>query len=229
MTNTEDITRQEAVEKLGGAEVTGDALDDLFERVDSGELSIDEANRLLEEAGTEDMEGAGDAGQDESFENNIPEAADQRGASQGNDQAQGSTKPFRVFDTQEDYQRTFDNAWNKRYGKMMHEQEARSAEHNALLSDLGALLGVAPEQAAGELNRRRLLLEAQQQGNESPETYAALKTVEQERDNLKQQMETQEPAPLWTTSEDGAQRLEKPTRRLMWSRPWRIQNLQTWC
>lgn len=98
-------------------------------------------------------------------------------------------EPFRVFETQEEYQRAFDNAWNKRYGKMMREQEAKQKELDLLLSDLGELLDVAPKDAPKELARRKLILEAQQKGEENPESYAQVKTVEAERDSLKQELE----------------------------------------
>ena len=100
-------------------------------------------------------------------------------------------QPFRVFHTQEEYQRVFDNAWNKRYGKMMREQESKNMEYDSLLSDLGDLLGVSKEDAHRELSRRKLMLEAQQRGEEDPESYAAVKAAEAERDGYKAQLDRQ--------------------------------------
>lgn len=165
--------------------------DNLFDLVESGEISLEQANEFLES-----QEGSGALnGTEVPTANENPDASDAfqeevLPEGEGAGVPQGQNAPFRVFDTEEDFQRTFDTAWNKRYGKMMRDNDAKDKEHQNLLQDLGALLGVSPENAAEELKRRKLSMEAQKSG-ENPELYAARVKAEEERDLYKSQLEKQ--------------------------------------
>lgn len=187
-----DIPEGEGVAEGGAPEITED---NLFDLVDSGEITLEEANEFLNgntDEGAEDV-GAG-ASDDVYSEDALTEgeeapASDDdngNGAGTGND----TEKPYRVFQTEEDFQRVFDNAWNKRYGKMMHERDAERTAHQDVLKELGSLLGVPPEAAAQELKTRKRRLEAEKNGVD-PEEYAARAQAEEERDMYKSQLEAQ--------------------------------------
>ena len=147
----------------------------------------DGKDKFLEKEDAEKITADGEAAE---FAQTPEETGEAQNAGAGEPE-EGSAQPFRVFHTQEEYQRVFDNAWNKRYGKMMREQESKNMEYDSLLSDLGDLLGVSKEDAHRELSRRKLMLEAQQRGEEDPESYAAVKAAEAERDGYKAQLDRQ--------------------------------------
>lgn len=147
----------------------------------------DGKDKFLEKEDAEEITADGEAAE---FAQTPEETGKAQNAGAGEPE-EGSAQPFRVFHTQEEYQRVFDNAWNKRYGKMMREQESKNMEYDSLLSDLGDLLGVSKEDAHRELSRRKLMLEAQQRGEEDPESYAAVKAAEAERDGYKAQLDRQ--------------------------------------
>lgn len=147
----------------------------------------DGKDKFLEKEDAEEITADGEAAE---FAQTPEETGEAQNAGAGEPE-EGSAQPFRVFHTQEEYQRVFDNAWNKRYGKMMREQESKNMEYDSLLSDLGDLLGVSKEDAHRELSRRKLMLEAQQRGEEDPESYAAVKAAEAERDGYKAQLDRQ--------------------------------------
>lgn len=162
--------------------------ENLFELVDAGEISLEDANRFLD-GETGEVEKEQEAA--ESTEYGQAEAESSSEEPDSADKAQGFETPYRVFQKEEDFQRVFDNAWNKRYGKMMHERDTERTAHQELLSDLGSLLGVSPEQAAQELKNRKRRLEAERSGVD-PEEYTARAQAEEERDYYKKQVETQQ-------------------------------------
>lgn len=175
--------------------------DNLFEKVESGEISLEEANAFLngqeEEvspSGNPAEEGNGEGDELDGYgaqsEESDADFADANNVSKGAE-AEDAVKPFRVFNTQEDFQRMVDKNFNKRYGKMMHEQEVKNQEHRDLLSDLGELLGVAPDQAAAELKNRKRRLEAEKLGVD-PDEFSSRKAAEDERDRYKAQLEQQQ-------------------------------------
>ena len=159
-----------ASESAGDSPVPKDGKDKFLEKEDAEKITAD--------------------GESAEFAQTPEETGEAQNAGAGGTE-EGSAQPFRVFHTQEEYQRVFDNAWNKRYGKMMREQESKNMEYDSLLSDLGDLLGVSKEDAHRELSRRKLMLEAQQRGEEDPESYAAVKAAEAERDGYKAQLDRQ--------------------------------------
>ena len=159
-----------ASESAGDSPVPKDGKDKFLEKEDAEKITAD--------------------GESVEFAQTSEETGEAQNAGAGGTE-EGSAQPFRVFHTQEEYQRVFDNAWNKRYGKMMREQDSKNMEYDSLLSDLGDLLGVSKEDAHRELSRRKLMLEAQQRGEEDPESYAAVKAAEAERDGYKAQLDRQ--------------------------------------
>lgn len=157
--------------------------ENLFDLVENGEITLEEANEFLD--GQEDASLSDDSALDSGADNrNLSAATNEAGNV-------GEGEPYRVFNTQEDFQRAFDNAWNKRYGKMMHDSDAKAQEYQALLSDLGTLLGVDPSEAAQELKNRRRRLEAERRGVD-PEDYSARMQAEEDRDFYKNQLEAQQ-------------------------------------
>jgi len=99
---------------------------------------------------------------------------------------EGSGKPFRVYQTREDFQKHFDHEWGKRHGETMRkmsEQERQIEETSGLLAEV---LGVPKEKALEELRSRRYAMEAQQNGYENPEQYAALKKAENQIAEMRQ-------------------------------------------
>lgn len=175
----------------GTPEITEDNLSDLLL---SGKITMEQANEFIraqEEApaGDNGTNGVlpnteGNAVKANEIDNPVPgnNAPDEGGVVP-------SGKPFRVYNTQEEFQRDFDKSWNKRYAKEKTEREAKDAEYDELLTSLGALLGVPKENAKEELRRRKLTLEAQNVGEE-PESYIARKSVEEERDALRAQIDS---------------------------------------
>ena len=161
--------------------------DNLFELVDSGAISIDEANEFIKaqekliEENVADNVAIDTAGKKDDF---VPE--------NNNEPVEGGVvpdvKPFRVYNTQEEFQRDFDRSWNQRYGKQKEESERKDAEYNALLSDLGDLLGVSPEDAAAELRRRKMTSAAQREGKD-PDVYIETETLRAENAKLKESEE----------------------------------------
>lgn len=183
------VSAEEVIPETG--EAPNITEENLFDLVENGEITLEEANAFLDA-----KEEASGASENDNFENSgagSPGADDGEFLAQDSkmEQGSGSGAPYRVFNTQEDFQRVFDNAFNKRYGKMMHDNDLKSQEYQALLGDLGALLGVGPEEAAQELKNRRRRLEAERRGVD-PEDYAARMQAEEDRDFYKNQLEAQQ-------------------------------------
>lgn len=182
--------------------------ENLFELVDSGAISIDKANEWIaeqeksrESAQTVEADPIADVGINKEVdvvpENNIEPDV-------GGVVPEGN-KPFRVYNTQEEFQQDFDKAWGKRYGKQKEEAERKDAEHNALLSDLADLLGVAPSDAADELRRRRLTSAAERQGK-NPADFIETENLRAENARLKESEEKRKAAEI--VSEINAQGAE---------------------
>lgn len=151
--------------------------ENLFELVDSGKISFDEADafiKSLENAGSTKKE---DVSLPEEKIKNEPE--NQGGVVPGSE-----NKPFRVYNTQEEFQRDFDRSWNNRYGKMKREQEAKDSAHDELLSDIAGLLGVPKEDAAQELKRRKQTIEAEKLGRD-PDEHMEIENLKAENARLK--------------------------------------------
>lgn len=183
--------------------------ENLFELVDSGAITLDDANKWISEQ-EENSEGkaevpaevpAVDALSNKEVdvvpENNIEPDV-------GGVVPEGN-KPFRVYNTQEEFQQDFDKAWGKRYGKQKEEAERKDAEHNALLSDLADLLGVTPDEAADELRKRRLTSAAQREGR-NPDEYIENENLRAENARLKESEEKRKAAEI--VSEINAQGAE---------------------
>ena len=141
--------------------------DNLFELVDSGAISLEQANEWIK-AQEEIAGGTDDSGSDDNPSSSASQLPLYKGSSGGNNKedvsvpeninnepdvggvVSGEGKPFKVYQTQEEFQRDFDRSWNKRYGKEMSEREAKDAELDEILTSLGALLGVPKENAKEE-------------------------------------------------------------------------------
>ena len=94
-------------------------------------------------------------------------------------------KPFRLFQTQEEWQEFFDKSFNKRYSNMkveMAEKEKALNETNGILAEL---LGVSKENTLEELRKRKYALEAEREGIADPTQYAALKNAENKLEEYK--------------------------------------------
>lgn len=189
MENTDILTngagadgKEVSGEDLFRAYQEGKSFDELKEMfsgtVDDGEqesdLSSDEVESL-EQDESEDISEAEEAEQEpetSESENVVADAQD--------------GKPFRVFKTQEDFQRVFDRAWGERHAETMRkmtEQESKIEEMTGILS---TLLGVPKEKAFQELQSRRWAAEAEKEGYENPDQYAALKRAENQIAEMKQ-------------------------------------------
>ena len=115
-----------------------------------------------------------------------PESGDDSEESEETIAGKEPDKPFRVYQTREDFQKHFDHEWGKRHGETMRkmsEQERQIDETSGLLAEV---LGVPKEQALEELRARRYAMEAQQNGYENPEQYAALKKAENQIAEMRQ-------------------------------------------
>ena len=177
----------------GTPEITEDNLSDLLL---DGSITLEQANEFIraqEEAPTGESETKGVSPESEgaAFEakevgNPVPEnnnAPDMGGV------VSDEGKPFRVYNSQEEFQRDFDRSWNKRHAKEKAEREAKDAELDELLTSLGALLGVPKENAKEELTKRQRTLEAESKG-EDPDSYIARRAAEDERDKLQAQIDS---------------------------------------
>ena len=163
--------------------------ENLFELVDSGAISLDEANKWIAQQ-EEKVEGV--------EKHNEPLTNDEINKEvsivpENNQEPElggvvPDVKPFRVYNTQEEFQRDFDRSWNQRYGKQKEEAERKEAEHTELLTDIADLLGVAPENAAEELRRRRLTHAAQREGR-NPDEYIETENLRAENARLKESEE----------------------------------------
>lgn len=174
--NTDALASEEVIN--GTPEITED---NLFELVDEGKLTIKDANRWIAEQSAsvdtvveDDTAGNGSGGHSEGEASAAGKGLSQ---SEGDDNSlnesgvsSGGAEPYKVYQTKEDFQRDFDRAWGQRYGKQKESSEKRDREYQALLNELGELLGVAPEAAADELHRRKLTKTAQDEGK-NPEDY----------------------------------------------------------
>lgn len=195
----QELPEGEAITESGSPEITED---NLFDLVDSGEITLEEANAFLDGQGENAQYENSIEGQGERVYADTSSTASGSPSPQGEGLTEDSSggidsegakagEPYRVFQTEDDFQRVFDNAWNKRYGKMMHERDTERTTHQDLLNDLGSLLGVAPEQAAQELKNRKRRLEAERSGVD-PEEYSARMQAEEDRDFYKNQYEAQQ-------------------------------------
>lgn len=170
--------------------------ENLFELVDSGKISFDQADEFLRGLESADDTKKEDVSLPEEKIENEPDETG--GVVPGNE-----NKPFRVYNTQEEFQRDFDRSWNHRYGKMKSEQEARDAEHDALLSDVADLLGVSKENAASELKRRKQTVQAEKAGR-NPDEFIEVENLRAENEMLKKtQRETEAQAVVRNIREQG--------------------------
>ena len=177
----------------GTPEITEDNLSDLLL---SGKITMEQANEFIraQEAaptGEEGTEGVPPATENvvteaDEIDNPVPE---NNNAPNEGGVVPGEEKPFKVYQTQEEFQRDFDKSWNKRYAKEKTEREAKDAEYDELLTSLGALLGVPKENAKDELIKRQRTLEAERKG-EDPDSYIARVSAEEERDKLRAQIDS---------------------------------------
>lgn len=158
--------------------------ENLFELVDSGAISLDEANEFIkaQEEAVESEQAADIHGNKEvSIVPKNNQEPDLGGVVP-------DVKPFRVYNTQEEFQRDFDRSWNKRFGKQKEEAERKEAEHTELLADIADLLGVAPENAADELKHRKMTHAAQRAGKD-PDEYIETENLRAENARLKESEE----------------------------------------
>ena len=95
-------------------------------------------------------------------------------------------QPFKVYETQEDFQKHFNHEWNKRYAGMQRKMSEQEAEVNQVRKLLAEVLGVPEETAIDELRHRSIVAGAEKAGYDNPEQYAALKKAEQEVATLRQ-------------------------------------------
>lgn len=184
MENTDILTNgaESAEAVVNGSEKQSVSGEDLFSAYQEG-TSFEELQRMFaekEETDPSKEQAADAAGAEEEFlENEAPET-DQGQELPPENAAEESKVPYRVYETKEDFQKHFDHEWNKRYATMkskMSEQEARIEETKSLLAEV---LGVPAERAMEELEKRRYAQEAEQNGYDNPEQYAALKRAEKE-------------------------------------------------
>lgn len=162
--------------------------DNLFELVDSGVITMEKANEWI---------AAQEQKSDDSAIGTEPEAQGATAEEEGNpvpannsEPSRGGvipeeSKPFRVYQTQEEFQRDFDRSWDKRYGKQKEEAERKDAEYKSLLSDVAELLGVEPDEAATELRKRKLTSAAQKEGR-NPDEYIEAENLRAENKKLKE-------------------------------------------
>lgn len=167
--------------------------DNLFDLVDSGVISLDEANEWI----AEQSKPAEDSTPDDGVaDDGAPAAASGEGevvpektlAPGEGGVVPDEGKPFKVYQTQEEFQRDFDKSWGKRYGKQKEEAEKKEAEHNELLADLADLLGVTPDKAAEELKRRKFSRQAETEGKDAGDLYE-IDRLRNENELLKKQSE----------------------------------------
>lgn len=159
--------------------------ENLFELVDSGKITLDEANEFIkaqEEALSDDSSVVTDE-KDANFVPEINSEPDMGGV------VPGESKPYRVYNTQEEFQRDFDRSWNQRYGKQKAEQEKKDKEYSDLLKDLAKLLGTTPDSAASELRKRRMTTEAEREGK-NPDEYIEIENLRAENARLKESEES---------------------------------------
>lgn len=161
--------------------------DNLFELVDSGAITMEKANGWIaaqeqkSDGAAVETEPEAQGATAEGEENPVPENNEPvRGGV-----VPGENKPFRVYQTQEEFQRDFDRSWDKRYGKQKEEAERKDAEYKSLLSDVAELLGVEPDEAAAELRKRKLTSAAQKEGK-NPDEYIETENLRAENKRLKE-------------------------------------------
>ncbi len=172
----------------GTPEITAD---NLFELVDSGKITLDEANEFIKAQESEDVI---DSGEGVPLPPDEKQAEEVKSVPEKSEPIDGGVvpdvgKPFRVYNTQEEFQRDFNRSWNQRYGKQKEEQEKKDKEYNDLLKDLADMLGVEPSAAAEELRRRSLTRKAESEGK-SPEDYIELENLRAENARLKESEES---------------------------------------
>lgn len=158
--------------------------ENLFELVDSGKISLDEANEFIKSS----EESLGDDASVVTDEKDIDFVPEKKEEPDKGGVVSGDDKPFRVYNTQKEFQRDFDRSWNQRYGKQKEEQEKKDKEYNDLLKYLADMLGVEPSAAAEELRRRSLTRKAESEGK-SPEEYIELENLRAENARLKESEE----------------------------------------
>ncbi len=159
--------------------------ENLFELVDSGKITLDAANEFIktqEEALSDDSSVVTDE-KDANFVPEINSEPDMGGV------VSDDVKPYRVYNTQEEFQRDFDRSWNQRYGKQKAEQEKKDKEYSDLLLDLAKLLGTTPDMAASELRKRRMTTEAEREGK-NPDEYIEIENLRAENARLKESEES---------------------------------------
>ncbi len=163
--------------------------DNLFDLVHDGIISIEKANEWIaeQEKAADDVAEVSAVEEPESNEKAEVVSENNKPAKGGVESSEN--KPFRVYNTQEEFQRDFDRSWDKRYGKQKEESERKDREHNELISDLAELLGVTPENAPEELKRRKLARQADREGKDVDDLYEIDK-LRTENEQYKKQEET---------------------------------------
>lgn len=95
--------------------------------------------------------------------------------------------PFKVFKTQEDYQKDFDRHFNSRFRKNKEAEEKKTEEFNNFKAQVAEFLGTTPERVLEEIESRSLRIKAETEGLDPDQLIKdtrATKEIERLREEL---------------------------------------------